>query len=273
MGNQQVSRNNIKQHPIYTRYGADTNGNIYGVKGTIISLCNDTMGYPSFRIHDKISKHTNQAITTRAHRFIWECHNGLITGNKVINHIDGNKTNNALINLELITQKENMQHAIALGLQPIYRGEASVKATITEETAKSIIRDILVNELDTTIARKYNVSLSIVRHIRNKSSWVHLFELEEFKHYTPRSSNYTREQYIEENRNNILYDALCTEETPANIAKRYGMSNGTISKIRNLKASTWVESTRKFISETSETIPQGSRTKWFEKVSTLLQGR
>lgn len=272
MDNQQVSGNNIKNHPIYTRYSADTNGNIYGIRGTIISLCNDTMGYPSFRLHDRISPITNQAMTTRAHRFIWECHHGLITDHKVINHIDGNKSNNVLANLELVTQKENMQHAVALGLQPVYRGEASVKSTITEETAKSIIRSIIANELDSVIAKNHNVAMHIVRHIRNKESWVHLFELEEFKYYIPRPSNYAREQYINDNRNNILYDALCTTNTPANIADKYGMSSGTISKIRNLKATTWVEHTRKFISETSETIPKGSRTKWFEKVSTLLQG-
>ena len=272
MGNQQVSGNNIKAHPIYTRYSADIEGNVYGVKGNPISLCNDTGGYPSFRIHDKLSSTTNKAMTIRAHRFIWECHNGVITSNKVINHIDGDKTNNYLSNLELVTQKENMQHAIALGLQTIHRGEDSSQATITEDTAKSILRAILDNKLDTVIAREYNVNCHVVTHIRNKDCWVHLFELEEFKGYTSRSSNYAREQYIEANRSSILYDALCTNETPAVISSRYGMSNGTISKIRNLKANTWVEATRKFISETSETIPQGSRTKWFEKVSTLLQG-
>lgn len=272
MDNQQVSRNNIKSHPIYTRYSADIDGNVYGIRGTLISLCNDTMGYPSFRLHDKKSTKTNQALTTRAHRFIWECHNGVITDNKVINHIDGNKTNNCLNNLELVTQKENIRHAIDLGLQQVHRGELSSKATITESTAKSIIYAILANKTDSIIAKEHDVNLHIVTHIRNKDCWTHLFELDEFKMYEPRSSNHAREQYIEDNRDAILYDALCTNEAPAVIANRYGMSNGTISKIRNLKANTWVESTRKFISETSETIPQGSRTKWFEKVSALLTG-
>lgn len=41
------------------------------------------------------------------HRFIWECFNGVIPDEKVIYYIDINKTNNKLVNLQYITQKEN----------------------------------------------------------------------------------------------------------------------------------------------------------------------
>lgn len=43
-----------------------------------------------------------------------------------VNHIDGNKENNSLENLEWVTQVENEIHAIKLGLKGIWRGEFKV---------------------------------------------------------------------------------------------------------------------------------------------------
>lgn len=41
------------------------------------------------------------------HRFVWECHNGLIAEGKVIDHINNVKDDNRLDNLQLLTQKES----------------------------------------------------------------------------------------------------------------------------------------------------------------------
>lgn len=46
-----------------------------------------------------------------AHRLVWEAFNGPIPEGMVIDHIDGNRSNNALSNLRLVTQSENMSNA------------------------------------------------------------------------------------------------------------------------------------------------------------------
>ncbi len=51
-----------------------------------------------------------------AHRFIWETFNGLIENPKlIINHMDEDKSNNELKNLELISHSENSQKATKCG--------------------------------------------------------------------------------------------------------------------------------------------------------------
>lgn len=45
------------------------------------------------------------------HRLVWETFNGEIPDGMVIDHIDGNRSNNALSNLRLVTQSENMNNA------------------------------------------------------------------------------------------------------------------------------------------------------------------
>ena len=47
-----------------------------------------------------------------AHRIIWEMHNGKIPEGMVIDHINENKQDNRIENLQCITPKENLQRSI-----------------------------------------------------------------------------------------------------------------------------------------------------------------
>lgn len=45
------------------------------------------------------------------HRLIWMFHNGLITPDKIIDHLDGNKLNNVISNLRLCSSASNARNA------------------------------------------------------------------------------------------------------------------------------------------------------------------
>lgn len=50
------------------------------------------------------------------HRLVYETYIGIIENGLQINHIDGNKQNNCLKNLEVVTPKQNVQKAVECGL-------------------------------------------------------------------------------------------------------------------------------------------------------------
>lgn len=54
--------------------------------------------------------------TFGAHRLMYEVFVGFIPLGMEINHIDGNKSNNNVSNLELVSRRENMRKAVEIGL-------------------------------------------------------------------------------------------------------------------------------------------------------------
>jgi len=74
----------------------------------------------------------DRAIHRRVHRLVMEAWVGPPPFDKAeVNHIDGNKKNNRLSNLEYVTKLENREHAIREGL--IKRGEEASGRKLTEE--------------------------------------------------------------------------------------------------------------------------------------------
>lgn len=72
-----------------------------------LSQWKNAYGYLCVKVNNKI-------ITI--HRIVAKCFLGECPKGKQINHIDGDKLNNVPENLEYVTPKENIRHAIKLGL-------------------------------------------------------------------------------------------------------------------------------------------------------------
>lgn len=89
-----------------------------------------------------------------------------------INHIDGNKINNALSNLEWVTAKQNMQHGFKIGIYK--RGEARHTSKLTEEQVKTIRSRIEKGDMQKKIAEDFGVGQSAITAIKQKKTWTHI---------------------------------------------------------------------------------------------------
>ena len=91
-------------HPIYDLYASDENGNIINIiKKVPIKGKKKYNGY----IHIGVRKYRGKLKMYYAHRFVWECFNGIIPEGKVIDHINNKKEDNELSNLQILTQQQN----------------------------------------------------------------------------------------------------------------------------------------------------------------------
>lgn len=76
-----------------------------------------------------------------------------------INHIDGNKSNNHIDNLEYCTYKENHAHAIKLGLRNP-KGEGNGRCVLTDEDVVDMRSRFDSGRSLAMLARDYNISTS-----------------------------------------------------------------------------------------------------------------
>ena len=168
--------NDSQQH----QYAINTDGIIINLKNRqILRGMVDDSGYK--RVFMNITLNGESRKYERVHRVLAKLfiHNPKPDIYTVVNHIDGNKLNNALTNLEWCTPKMNTNHAINTGLLDVYNpnkfriGEKHNMAKLTE---KQVIH-ILTNHDKRTyveIANEYGVSETTISSIIKRKTWKHI---------------------------------------------------------------------------------------------------
>jgi len=115
----------------------------------------------------RLSKN-NDIISFAVHRLVAAAFIGTRPEGLEVNHIDGNKLNNCVENLEYVTGLYNQQHATIMGLKA--RGESHGKAKLTEKQVHEIRRR-LKTESRLEIAKSFGVARDTIRSIENKRNW------------------------------------------------------------------------------------------------------
>jgi hypothetical protein len=90
-----------------------------------------------------------------------------------VNHLDGNKSNNAASNLEYCTPSENTRHAFRTGLN-LSKGEVNPSAKLKANDIKSIVARASNGETLRSIAASYGLVVSSIWAIVNNKAWRHI---------------------------------------------------------------------------------------------------
>ena len=91
-----------------------------------------------------------------------------------VNHIDSDRKNSVIENLEWVTAKENNRHAVKFGFWKPFKGSASGMAKLTEKDIPVIRSLISKGWSNTKIGKLYGVSNVLISCIKLNKNWTHV---------------------------------------------------------------------------------------------------
>lgn len=107
------------------------------------------------------------------HSLVAETFLGPRPNGKCVNHINGIKTDNRLVNLEYVTPKENVHHAIKMGLLKT-SGEDCHWSKLKNEQVLMVRKLHADGMVQRHISKKLGINTAQISRIVNRKIWKHL---------------------------------------------------------------------------------------------------
>ncbi len=137
----------------------------------IMKPAKDKSGYLRTVLVDSEGKHN----TVKVHRIIAKTFIDNPEGKEEVNHKNGVKTDNSVVNLEWATRQENIQHCIDNGFQRVLKGEEVGNSILTAnqviEIRKKFKPRVYTRKM---LSEEYGVKECTIKDVILRRSWKHL---------------------------------------------------------------------------------------------------
>ena len=154
---------------IHNKYVVFKSGDVFNLHGVKMVGMIDRCGYRELILNGK---------NHRVHRLVAEAFIPNPNNLQCVNHIDGNKQNNSVKNLEWCTHSENMIHAYQTGLEQPRCGEQHHAHKLTEDAVKYIKQLYVKRDKEfgaVALAKKFNVDRTTIHDIVRGKTWGEVF--------------------------------------------------------------------------------------------------
>ncbi len=146
------------------------NGVSHRMKGKILPASIKSKGNHYLRV--VLSVNTKE-IGIYVHQLVLLAFDGILSDRKYqTRHLDGNKFNNCLHNLEYGSSKRNHEDRILHGTLP--KGEDCTVSKLTERQVKMIRKELNEGKPYKVLAKEYKISTFTVYDIRRRKTWKHI---------------------------------------------------------------------------------------------------
>jgi transcriptional regulator with XRE-family HTH domain len=192
------------------RFEASNLGRIRSVR--VLKQAISYLGYPILSL---CCEEEGIKITRTVHRMVYLAFHGTLNGLHV-NHINGNKKDNRLSNLEAVTPSQNRIHALATGLSVPH-------SALNKEEVREIRKSQLpIREL----AANYGVAKSTIFRVLTKEAWARLdpdwddLSSKSFRRAWKLTPDQARE-------------IVSSKESQSSLARKFNLAQSTISRIKH----------------------------------------
>lgn len=157
--------------PDFPEYKVTKDGQVIGKRGKPMKGHVDRCGYREVML----SYYPHYQKQILVHRLVLKTFNPIENMEELdVNHIDGNKLNNSLDNLEWCTRSENIKHAYEIGLEKKQLGEKHHAHKLTNEDVIFIRtyykkRDNVFGA--TPLSKRFNVDRTTIHDIISRKTW------------------------------------------------------------------------------------------------------